>query len=399
MKRFAIILTLFVLLAPFVARAETVDVGFVGKGIYFSKEVLYVGEVVRVYARIRNLGDVDVSGSVGFYMGDTQIEHDRPISLPSGGFDEEVFVDLVIPNSPFNISARINDTNPQDTNSSNNFTQTSQQQPIPDNDHDGVLNSRDNCPAAANADQRDGDGDGVGDACDIDDDNDGLTDELETELGTDVQNPDTDGDKMNDKDDPDPLVAKVPVPQEPERTTPDDVANAPTPLSSSTPSTSPNTSGTSSTSSGGTSNTSSRPRFQLFGDRGDETASSEPSVSADLVSLSPKAIFTITQDAWNVFTFEALQTDVNPIFVQWDFGDGAASDQSKVQHVFPGSGTYDVRLQVTNQAGEVDEDSAEISISFFHIANPVFLSFLVVLSLILLLSIAAIARLTLNARR
>lgn len=393
MKRFVTMLVLTLALVPFGAQAQTVDVGFVGKGIYFSKEVLYVGEVVRVYARIRNLGDVDVSGSVGFYMGDTQIEHDRPISTPSGGFDEEVFVDVVVPNSPFNISARINDTNPQDTNSSNNFTQTIQQQPIPDNDHDGVFNSQDNCPAAANVDQRDGDGDGVGDACDIDDDNDGLTDELETELGTDVQNPDTDGDQMSDKDDPEPLVAKVLAPQEPVRVPQSVVADAPAASSPSSPSASQRTS------SEVSGDASPRPLFQLFGDRGDENAASEPSVNADLVSLSPKAIFTITQDAWNVFTFEALQTDVNPVFVQWDFGDGATSDVSKVQHIFPGSGTYDVRLQVTNQAGEVDEDSAEITISFFHIANPVFLSFLVVLSLILLLSIAAIARLTLNARR
>ena len=36
----------------------------------------------------------------------------------------------------------------------------------PDADGDGVPDAQDNCPAAANADQRDGDGDGLGDACD-----------------------------------------------------------------------------------------------------------------------------------------------------------------------------------------------------------------------------------------
>ena len=35
-----------------------------------------------------------------------------------------------------------------------------------DGDRDGVANCRDNCPTVANADQRDNDSDGLGDACD-----------------------------------------------------------------------------------------------------------------------------------------------------------------------------------------------------------------------------------------
>ena len=45
-----------------------------------------------------------------------------------------------------------------------------------DVDGDGVLNGLDNCPTTANVNQTDTDGDGTGDACDLDDDNDGVPD-------------------------------------------------------------------------------------------------------------------------------------------------------------------------------------------------------------------------------
>jgi hypothetical protein len=46
----------------------------------------------------------------------------------------------------------------------------------PDNDNDNVANVSDNCPTVANADQLDSDHDGLGNACDADDDNDGVPD-------------------------------------------------------------------------------------------------------------------------------------------------------------------------------------------------------------------------------
>lgn len=69
-----------------------------------------------------------------------------------------------------------------------------------DDDADGIPNDVDNCPSTSNSGQFDFDRDQSGDACDTDDDNDGLTDEQESELGTDPFNSDTDGDGASDGD-------------------------------------------------------------------------------------------------------------------------------------------------------------------------------------------------------
>ncbi len=81
-----------------------------------------------------------------------------------------------------------------------------------DADGDGVANANDNCPNVANPDQKDGDGNGIGDACDLsnpdaDSDGDGVkngTDNCPSVSNADQK--DTDGDKIGDACDPDPSV-------------------------------------------------------------------------------------------------------------------------------------------------------------------------------------------------
>ncbi len=63
-----------------------------------------------------------------------------------------------------------------------------------DGDGDGVINYNDACPATLKGYPVKADG------CDKDTDGDGLVDGREMELGTDINNPDTDGDKLTDFD-------------------------------------------------------------------------------------------------------------------------------------------------------------------------------------------------------
>lgn len=68
------------------------------------------------------------------------------------------------------------------------LTVTGTQATETDTDGDGIVDSIDNCPSVANADQTDTDGDGQGNACDSDDDGDGIPDTWEIDNGLDPLN-------------------------------------------------------------------------------------------------------------------------------------------------------------------------------------------------------------------
>jgi DNA/RNA endonuclease G (NUC1) len=74
-----------------------------------------------------------------------------------------------------------------------------------DTDNDGVPDTADNCPFAANANQADNDGDNIGDACDSDDDNDGVADTSDNcPLAANTNQADGDSDGIGDACDPNP---------------------------------------------------------------------------------------------------------------------------------------------------------------------------------------------------
>jgi hypothetical protein len=158
------------------------DLGFVNNDdVWLSQEVLVIGDSVRLYARVHNLGSQDNSGYVTFYQGTVLIGESQVVTVLPNSTDD-VWVDFEIPDVDFNILARVMGVYPSDENSNNNEAVTGMYYP-----------------------EEDGDGDGIPDSQDPDLDNDNLTNEEESSLGTDPENPDTDGDGIPDNLDEFPL--------------------------------------------------------------------------------------------------------------------------------------------------------------------------------------------------
>lgn len=206
--------------------------------IYFSAETLIAGQSVRIYAKVHNVGNKDITGYISFFRGVNLIGNSMPVSVLPGSYDD-VFVDFTVPADSFNVQAKIQGTDPADQNSGNNETQTTLIVPDIDTDGDGIVNRLDDnddndnlkdaeengtCADPLKPDT-DGDGvidgvdefpcnaqetvdtdhDGIGNNADVDDDNDGWSDAQEQAHGTDPLRKDTDGDGVNDPQDAYPL--------------------------------------------------------------------------------------------------------------------------------------------------------------------------------------------------
>lgn len=233
MNKYCIFLLLLpLLLIPANTHAK-VDLSIAETDITFSKEAPLEGETIRVYAKVFNSGDVDVSGFVVFYDEDKAISDPQPISIRPGSYDD-VFADWQAKQGEHNIKASLVSLNPKDGVAENDSTTRKGFIVDIDTDKDGISDLKDidadNDGLSNEEEQKigtnsliadtDGDGvndkidafpkdktetvdtdnDGLGDNKDLDDDGDGILDNEEIyTYGTNPQNPDTDGDSISDK--------------------------------------------------------------------------------------------------------------------------------------------------------------------------------------------------------
>ncbi len=235
----SVFLTISWWVKPALAAAFDYDLSIGPNDISFSNDVLIAGTTVRIHATVHNVGNKDILGYVSFLQGMELLGNSQPISVLPGKGDD-VFVDFTVPESSFNIQAKIQGTEPADQNLANNETQSKLIYPEHDTDSDGIIDSQDTdddndglidsqefddqCPYRLKADSdndgvkdasdafpcdaketKDTDHDGLGDNADPDDDNDGWSDSEELAKGTDPQRADTDGDGVLDPQDAYPL--------------------------------------------------------------------------------------------------------------------------------------------------------------------------------------------------
>jgi hypothetical protein len=334
---------------PFVSRAETSDLAIYPGSVKFSSSQLIAGQTVRVYATIVNVGDIDVSAQVLFYQSDSLIGKTQIVSVLANGGQDDVYVDYALPSGSFNIRAVIQGADPIDTNPSNDEVITPLYQTLPDADGDKIVDSEDNCPERGNVDQADLDNDQQGDVCDDDIDGDGVKN---------LKDPYPRDATKWEITSPKPPVVPVPKPTVNESAKPEAAASV-----------SPKNAELS----------SAVPEPEVLGEEISAAKFLSPDIGSGQVS------FKATSLNWRTYRFAVTeQPGADKYTYSWDFGDGTTSAQTNIDHRFSKPGIYTVKLGQVSDTGEISTASQMVTVSFFHLENPIVIATLVVLSTILL---------------
>jgi hypothetical protein len=106
MRQLSRFILLSILIVPSFVFAETLNAGFVQGNIWYSKDIFFVGETVRIYSGIFNGGSSDVLGTATFYDNNNLIGSTE-FSVAGGGRLREVWVDWKVTEGEHAISAKI----------------------------------------------------------------------------------------------------------------------------------------------------------------------------------------------------------------------------------------------------------------------------------------------------
>ncbi|MBI2637039.1 MAG: PKD domain-containing protein [Parcubacteria group bacterium] len=346
------------LLAP--AAASAADLAVPKENVYFSNAKPLAGEIVRIYATVRNQSQNDSRAQVRFSVDGAPVGEAQPVSVLAQQ-KSTVFTDWQPKEGYYTVTVSVFGGSPTDENSENDTAEIT-----------NFLVDLDT------------DGDGTFDTVDMDDDNDGVEDGLERVKGSNPLKADTDGDGVpdgvdefpndpfekydNDKDgvgnnaDPDNDNDGVPNADDPapfdklvsrRENPPPPPPAAPAPWSA--PADAPESAREVEQAS------VPQPEYEV-----EDVVYTFPDVADAAYAL--EVGIAKSRRSWNTYEFESLSGGGSTLYL-WDFGDGAYSQERAPVHSFSGSGEYEVTLTVSDSAGGVGEASTRLSIGFWNIQN------------------------------
>lgn len=327
----SIALILFLHLSSENVNAEelSADLGFVYQSFRFAESPLIAGEKNRFYATIRNFSDNDASGFVTMYVAGQIVDTSVPVRLAGNGAMDEIWFDFIVPNNRFNILVELGGIEPQDNNLNNNKYLSPLYNPILDSDNDGIPDDEDNCPFDHNPDQKDSNGNGIGDICDLEWQD--KTRQEENQASETIE------------------ITESEIIQETESYTP---IATPQPLENEVQT------------------------EQLDNDNSeeellDEIDNIDNSFDLEINFIAKESAsvnFNIEKLHWNTYRFEADRINEEANYT-WEFSDGTVLQGSLVDHVFPRDGKYKIVLTVALPDGSFHSSEQEINISVFHLDN------------------------------